>query len=903
MTASAPNHSAGPEISYSFGLYVLEPSNGALTRASVRVRLQEQPFRLLVLLVERAGQIVSREEIRNRLWPQNTFVEFDKSLGVAVLKVREALGDDASNPRFIETIPRRGYRFIAPVRVDAGPVADSATPTPAATAVSASQPNLYRTSGVIVAALIVLVLVGIVLYVLRPRNASTLSTAQAGNSIPQVRVRRSVAVLGFRNLPGRTEDDWLSAAFCEMLNTELAAGGELRMVPGEDVARAKSELPLRDEDSLGKSTLQRLRTNPGADVVVVGSYTMIPADPKRRIRLDVRVQDTAGGDIIAEESVSGDENDLFNLASDLGGRLRRSLGVAAPSEGTEIATRAALPSNEKAARLYAEGRARLWAFDFLGARDLLSGAIAADPDFPLAHAALSDVWWHTGYDARARTEAQRALDLSNHLSQEQRLLVEGQYQRTVEEWPKVVETYRSLFHLFPDNLDYGLLFASAQMHLDAAESLQTLAVLRRLPLPLGGDARIDMTEASAWINRDFTKAAAAAKLAIEKATAQGSPVIVSRTYGILCQQEPSIGASTEAINICRNALEAALAAKDPNGEAMMRTDLASLYYQRGDLTQSAEMLQQAVKKFRQVGNRDGVATALSNFADARLSQGELMEAKKLLEESIPEYRAVDDKEGVVLNLDSLGDIWRQNGELDKADTAYRKAEVIARKMEDKNATAYVLSGMGDVALDRGDLALARTRYEEALTLRNQAGEKQNAAESRVSLANLAIEEGHASDAETSARACKQQFEQEQQRDDELNASLVIVDALLAQGKQGEAQKEMDAAQRHGKESQNRFLRLRFELVSGRVLLESGNPEAAGPVLSGVDREAQRYGFSGIGFATELALAEFATKTKHGAEAQREFRALQTSASSKGFGLIARKALHEASVRVNRFHPI
>ena len=118
MKASAPDHSAAPEISYSFGLYLLDPANGTLTRDSVRVRLQEQPFRLLLLLVERAGQIVSREEIRNRLWPQNTFVEFDKSLGVAVLKVREALGDDASNPRFIETIPRRGYRFIAPVKVE-----------------------------------------------------------------------------------------------------------------------------------------------------------------------------------------------------------------------------------------------------------------------------------------------------------------------------------------------------------------------------------------------------------------------------------------------------------------------------------------------------------------------------------------------------------------------------------------------------------------------------------------------------------------------------------------------------------------------------------------------------------------------------------------------------------------
>jgi DNA-binding winged helix-turn-helix (wHTH) protein/tetratricopeptide (TPR) repeat protein len=895
MTASAPDHSAAPEISYSFGLYVLDPANGALTRASVRVRLQEQPFRLLVLLVERAGQIVSREEIRNRLWPQNTFVEFDKSLGVAVLKVREALGDDASNPRFIETIPRRGYRFIAPVRVDAGPVADSATPTPAATAVSASQPNLYATKhGMIVATLIVLVLVGIVLYVLRPRNASPPSTAQAGNSIPRIHVRRSVAVLGFRNLPGRPEDNWLSSAFSEMLNTELAAGGELRLVPGEDVARAKSELPLSGEDSFSKSTLQRLRTNPGADVVILGSYTMLPNAAERKIRLDVRLQDTAGGETIAEESVSGNESDLFTLVSDLGGKLRRSLGVAAPSEGIEVATRAALPSNEKAARLYAEGRARLWAFDYFAARDLLNKAIAADADFPLAHAALSDVWWHTGYDARARAEAQRALDLSNHLSQEQRLLVEGQYQRTVEEWPKAVETYRSLFRLFPDNLDYGLLFASAQMHLSAADSLQTLAALRHLPPPLGDDARIDMTEASAWINRDFTKARAAANLAIEKATAQGSPVIVSRTYGILCQQEPSIDASNEAIDICRHALEASIAAKDPNGEAMMRTDLASLYYLRGDLTQSAEMLQQAVKKFKQVGNRDGVATALSNFADARLSQGDLMEAKNLLQESIPEYQAVDDKEGVVLNLDSLGDVWRQSGELDKAEAEYEQAVVIARKMEDKNAIAYVLSGMGDLALDRGDLNVARKRYEEALALRSGAGEKQTAAESRVSLAKLAIEEGHDSDAETSARSSKAQFHEEQQADDELNASIVLIDALLAQGKQGEAQKEMEAAQRLGKDSQNRFLCLQFELASGRVLMKSAHPEAAGPLLTGLNRDAQRYRFAGLEFESKLALAELAKKTNHREQTQIELHALQKSASSKGFGLIARKALQESS---------
>jgi eukaryotic-like serine/threonine-protein kinase len=903
MNATATDNCPGAEIRYSFGLFVLDPANGWLTRDSVRVRVQEQPFRLLQLLVERAGQIVSREEIRNRLWPENTFVEFDKSLGVAVLKVREALGDDAGNPRFIETIPRRGYRFIAPVKIAIANVAGSTAPVPVASTVAPSQPNWYATKHGLTIATLALLLLGTVYYVLRPRHGSPLSAAQAGSSVPQVHVRRSVAVLGFRNLPGRPEENWLSSAFSEMLNTELAAGGELRMVSGEDVARSNVELPAHNEDSLGKSTLQRLRINPGADVIVLGSYTAIPSEPKRRIRLDVRLQDTASGETIAEESVSGDENDLFNLVSDLGEKLRRGLGVAAVSEGTAIATRAALPSNEKAARLYAEGRAKLWAFDYFAARDLLKGAIAADADFPLAHAALSDVWWHTGYDAKARLEARRALELSNHLSQEQQLLVEGQYQRTVEEWPKAVETYRSLFRLFPDNLDYGLLFASAQMHLSPADSLQTLAVLRQLPPPLGDDARIDMTEASAWINRDFTKASAAAKLAIEKATAQGSPVIVSRTYGILCQQEPSIDASTEAIDICRNALDASVAAKDPNGEAMMRTDLAALYYQRGDITQSAEMFQQAVKKFKQVGNRDGVATALSNFADARLSQGDLMEAKKLLQESIPEYRAVDDKEGIVLNLDSLGDIWRQNGELDKAEAAYQQAEVIARKIEDKNATAYVLSGMGDLALDRGDLTLARKRYEEALALRNGAGEKQNAAESRVSLAKVAIEEGRASDAEAPVRASIEQFQKEQQADDELTASIVLIDTLLIQGKQGEAQREIEAAQPLGKKSQNRFLRLQFELASGRVFLASDHPDASRALFQQVADDAHRYGFVGLEFADDLALAEFANKTRHGSQAQMEFRALQKAASSKGFGLVARKASQESSVLYKPLGPM
>lgn len=99
-----------------FGVFELDLSAGELRKSGVKLRLQEQPFQVLALLLERAGDLVTREELRQKLWPSDTFVDFDHSLNTAINKVREALGDSASNPRFVETMARRGYRFIAPVQ-------------------------------------------------------------------------------------------------------------------------------------------------------------------------------------------------------------------------------------------------------------------------------------------------------------------------------------------------------------------------------------------------------------------------------------------------------------------------------------------------------------------------------------------------------------------------------------------------------------------------------------------------------------------------------------------------------------------------------------------------------------------------------------------------------------------
>src|SRR5271169_2149601 len=116
-----------------FGSFEVDLQEGKLTKAGVRIHLQGQPLQILVLLLERPGQLVTREEIRQKLWARDTFVEFDDALNTAVRKLRTALNDSADNPRFLETVPRRGYRFLAPVSV---PAAESADPESPASAVA-----------------------------------------------------------------------------------------------------------------------------------------------------------------------------------------------------------------------------------------------------------------------------------------------------------------------------------------------------------------------------------------------------------------------------------------------------------------------------------------------------------------------------------------------------------------------------------------------------------------------------------------------------------------------------------------------------------------------------------------------------------------------------------------------
>jgi eukaryotic-like serine/threonine-protein kinase len=893
---------------YRFGLFSLDVSTGFLTRNGVRIKLQDQPLQLLVLLLEKGGEIVTREEIRQRLWQSNTFVDFDKSLGVAVVKVRDALGDSASNPRFLETIPRRGYRFIAPVSLETPSVHSNPAPPVSLPDVPAASPRLStepatssppplptpkeqrgkanrKTLWYVTAALGVMFAIAFAAFrfhsVSRPKAESPPAV--------QTRLRRSVAVLGFRNVAAGPDQNWLSTAFTEMLNTELAANGDLRLVSGEDVANVKHDLSLPAEDTLAKSTLTRLRLSLGADVVVVGSYTLLSDGGKNRIRLDMRAQDTGLGETIFENSITGDEKDLFDLASQAGSRLREGLDPSlslAPAESSKLEG----STNQLALQFYSEGLARLYEFDFIGARDLFKRAIGADPEFAEAHSALSSAFDSLGYEAQAREEARRALQHARDLPQETALSIQGQYQESISEWPKAALTYQKLFQLFPDNLTYGLQLARAQLHVSPADSAHTLALLRMLPAPVGDDPRIDLMEASVLIGQDLPKSRAAAQRAIAKASAHGATLTVARGYGILCQQDFSIGQSMDqSISECNLARNGYISAGDQNNAARTLNDLAGLFFQHGDLVKAQTMWQEAIEVFRKVGDTQGLAASANNVGDVLLTRGKLNDARKLLEQAMAGYRLIGDRAGVALAMVDLGQIDLQKGDLPAARSNYEQAIAIATQIADKSATAYGVAGLGDVFTLQDQLTEARKQYELALKLRKEIGEKQAILQTRVALVRLAIEDGHARDAEPEARQCLNELHHEQLPDDEIGAGIVLADALLNLSKNADAKKELDALRALEEKTLNRELQLRFSLEFARVLFAEHDPDSSRTLLDQVLKDADACGFASLAWEAQTVLAKVQGDGGDVVLATKQLKLLKTRERSAGFLLLARKA--------------
>jgi DNA-binding winged helix-turn-helix (wHTH) protein/tetratricopeptide (TPR) repeat protein len=898
-----------------FSVFEVDLRAAEVRKHGVRIKLQDQPFRILSRLLENPGDIVTRDELRQELWHDHTFVDFDRGLNKAIAKLRSALGDSAETPRYIETIPRHGYRLLVPVaqghsqdvhsflvahsdysaeelRTEdvppAAPHSFSALAKPARLFYSFTEGWSFSFLMAVIVTLVVLA----GLMSLRLKQSEIFY----GKS-PSVSPRQSVAVLGFRNLSGDTQDAWLSTAFSDWLTTELSAGDQLRTVPEENIARMKLELQLPELDSLGRDSLAQIQKDLGSDLVIAGSYAMLGKEAAGQIRLDVRLLDARTGETLFATSETGTAANLFSLVSRAGENLRGRLGVRKVTQAEAVEVSLALPSSSEAARLYSEGLSNLRVFNALDAQASLTKATATEPSFALAHSALATAWAQLGYDQNAAKEAKRSFDLSSSLTRADRLLVEGRYRELSHEWGKAIEIYQALFRFFPDNPDYGLQLANVQIRAARwREALETIALLRALPAPLGNDPRIDMAEGNAARSLgDMKRAEQAISSAVEKSRASGALLLVARARLAQAWLYENLGRLDEAEAAVREAKDLYKAAHDRKGVSDATTIGAIALELRGDYQSARAKYEESLAILRESGDELGAANENDNLGDIHLYLGELSAATKSYGEALAIYEKLKDEDGIALAKLGLGDVALAQGKHEEGKQLYLAALEICRRIGDRGREASALYGLGQTLRIEGDSAGAWQAESEAKSVFKEIGDRVPLAQATLREATLLLDQNKKEEAAMAVREASELLTQTNALRDLAWADIVFARTAILEGKTAEAAEAISRAKLFAERSHDKEIELATRIESARIEASSGDlskRETALRNLRGLVQDSKAAGYQYASFEARLALGILEMDQHVGNSPRSRLVSLRQEASSAGFTLIAERAATE-----------
>jgi len=573
-----------------------------------------------------------------------------------------------------------------------------------------------------------------------------------GVSPAQVTARPSVAVVGFSNLSGRPSDQWLSTAMAEMLTTELAGGGQLRVVPADLVNRAVADLEIDGTGTLPAQAVGRLRIALATDYLVVGSFAAIGEAAVRGLRVDVRV--VRGADDSIAVSGTGNESHLFAMMADTGAQLRSRLGLEASSPAATSGARAAFPQAPEATRLYAEGLTRLRLLDATNARALLEKAAAIEPANPLIQTALASAWTALGYDARAREAAQKAFDGSSALTREDRLKVEGRLYDALRNSAKAIDVYRTLWGFFSDNVEYGLLLSAAQTAGGrGADALATVAALRRAPDPQNTDPRIDVAESqAASALGDFPRELAAIQRALSRAEQLGARLLVARARLLEGRSFYNQGQPARAEQSLEAARAVFLDVGDRSGAASALNSLASVLADQQDITRAQRMYEQSLATSEEIGDRRAMSAALNNLGIFLKDQGRLREALEAHQRSLALRREIGERNWTAVSLSNIGVVLFEQDRLREATTYYTESLSVAREIGDKRGLVRALHNLAIVQREVGDLTDARAALEESLAARAEIGDKRGQVMGRVELGMVLLQQGEIA----AARKCEEE---------------------------------------------------------------------------------------------------------------------------------------------------
>ena len=317
-----------------FGTFEADLRAGELRKNGLKIKLQEQPFQILAMLLERPGEVVTREELQKRLWSGDTFVDFDHSLSASVNKLRDALGDSADNPRFVETLPRRGYRFVYPVEG----LKVSSPSQEVAVEASATPKRRARQVHFWIAGFALLGMVA----VLAGLNVGGWWDRFLGG--PASGEIRSLAVLPLENLSDDPEQEYFVDGMTEALIADLGKIGALRVISRRSVMRYKGS----------NKPLPEIAGELNVDAIVEGSV-LRAGD---QVRITAQLVNAFLEQYLWADSYQRDLRDVLSLQSEVARAIAEEIKVAVtPQEQTRLAS--ARPVNPEAHEFYLKGRYHL----------------------------------------------------------------------------------------------------------------------------------------------------------------------------------------------------------------------------------------------------------------------------------------------------------------------------------------------------------------------------------------------------------------------------------------------------------------------------------------------------------------------------------------------------------------
>jgi TolB-like protein/DNA-binding winged helix-turn-helix (wHTH) protein/Tfp pilus assembly protein PilF len=355
-----------------FDVFELDTRAGELRKRGVKLRLRGQPLQVLAILVERAGDVVTREELQGQIWPADTFVDFDHSLHNAVARIREVLGDSAEKPRYIETLPRRGYRYIGPVEDFQTQRLGTETGDPTSQPVTlVPSPTRKRTLVLVLGALFA---VGLVAW-------TTWHYLHARTAVPPI---HSLAVLPLDNLSGDPSEEFFADGMTDQLITDLARVGSLRVISRTSVMRFKG----------AKKGLPEIARELNVDAIVEGSVIR----SGQRVRVTAQLLQAATDQHLWAGTYDRDVGDILRLQ----GEVAETIAQQVRAQLTPMQQSRAHTVEPGAYDAYLRGR--LYLVNEFTKPDSLKKAqgyfqesIQKDPDFALAYAGLADAYVYLAF--------------------------------------------------------------------------------------------------------------------------------------------------------------------------------------------------------------------------------------------------------------------------------------------------------------------------------------------------------------------------------------------------------------------------------------------------------------------------------------------------------------------------